>query len=26
MALCGHARIGTVDKSILLPGQYPGSP
>jgi L-lactate dehydrogenase (cytochrome) len=26
MAFCGHTRIGTVDKSILLPGQYPGSP
>jgi L-lactate dehydrogenase (cytochrome) len=26
MALCGHTKIGTVDKSILLPGQYPGSP
>jgi L-lactate dehydrogenase (cytochrome) len=26
MALCGHTRIGTVDKSILLPGPYPGSP
>jgi L-lactate dehydrogenase (cytochrome) len=26
MALCGHTQIGTVNKSILLPGQYPGSP
>jgi len=26
MAFCGHTRIGTVDKRILLPGQYPGSP
>jgi L-lactate dehydrogenase (cytochrome) len=26
MAFCGHTKIGTVDKSILLPGQYPGSP
>ena len=26
MALCGQTRIGTVDKSILVPGQYPGSP
>ncbi len=26
MAFCGHTRIGTVDKSILLPGHYPGSP
>jgi L-lactate dehydrogenase (cytochrome) len=23
MAFCGHTRIGTVDKSILLPGTYP---
>jgi L-lactate dehydrogenase (cytochrome) len=23
MALCGHTKIGTVDKSILLPGTYP---
>ncbi len=26
MAFCGHTKIGTVDKSILLPGPYPGSP
>jgi L-lactate dehydrogenase (cytochrome) len=26
MAFCGHTRIGTVDKRILLPGPYPGSP
>ncbi len=26
MAFCGHTRIGTVDKSVLLPGHYPGSP
>jgi len=26
MAFCGHTKVGTVDKSILLPGQYPGSP
>ena len=26
MAFCGHTRIDTVDKSILLPGDYPGSP
>lgn len=26
MAFCGHTQIGTVDKSILLPGNYPGSP
>lgn len=23
MAFCGHTKIGTVDKSILLPGTYP---
>jgi L-lactate dehydrogenase (cytochrome) len=23
MAFCGHTRIGTVDRSILLPGTYP---
>ena len=26
MAFCGHTKIGTVTKSILLPGNYPGSP
>jgi len=26
MAFCGHTRIETVDRSILLPGNYPGSP
>ncbi|MFY7866045.1 alpha-hydroxy acid oxidase [Roseateles sp.] len=26
MAFCGHTRIETVDRSILLPGSYPGSP
>ncbi len=26
MAFCGHTDINTVDKSILLPGSYPGSP
>ncbi len=25
MAFCGHTDINTVDKSILLPGNYPGS-
>jgi len=24
MAFCGHTRIGTVDRRILLPGTYPG--
>lgn len=24
MAFCGHTKIGTVDKSILLPGTFPG--
>ncbi len=24
MAFCGHTRIGDVDRSILLPGTYPG--
>ena len=23
MAFCGHTTIGTVDRSILLPGTYP---
>jgi L-lactate dehydrogenase (cytochrome) len=26
MAFCGHTKVGTVSKSILLPGNYPGSP
>ena len=26
MAFCGHTKIGTVTKNILLPGNYPGSP
>ena len=26
MAFCGRTQIGQVDKSILLPGSYPGSP
>ncbi|CAB5696895.1 L-lactate dehydrogenase [cytochrome] [Delftia tsuruhatensis] len=25
MAFCGHTRIDTVDRSILLPGTYPGA-
>jgi isopentenyl diphosphate isomerase/L-lactate dehydrogenase-like FMN-dependent dehydrogenase len=24
MAFCGHTQIGNVDRSILLPGSYPG--
>jgi len=23
MAFCGHTKIGTVDRSILLPGTFP---
>ena len=23
MAFCGHTQIGTVDRSILLPGTFP---
>jgi L-lactate dehydrogenase (cytochrome) len=26
MAFCGHTKVDTVSKSILLPGNYPGSP
>ena len=26
MALCGQTRIDAVDRGILLPGDYPGSP
>ncbi|MBN9320798.1 MAG: alpha-hydroxy-acid oxidizing protein, partial [Delftia acidovorans] len=25
MAFCGHTQIDTVDRSILLPGTYPGA-
>jgi len=26
MAFCGHTKIGTVDRGILLPGTFPTSP